>query len=94
MFRRKRSTEGFAEEIKVHLELETDELRRGLERGSGAANCSHGVFCACARDWREHGGLQRDERGATAGSAGGRSGSPGVFEDFQPSSRYGHHRFQ
>lgn len=28
MFRRKRSTEDFAEEIKSHLELEADELRR------------------------------------------------------------------
>ncbi len=28
MFRRKRSAEDFAEEIKAHLELEADELRR------------------------------------------------------------------
>jgi len=28
MFRRKRSAEDFAEEIKTHLELETDELKR------------------------------------------------------------------
>ena len=27
MFRRKRSAEDFAEEIKAHLELEADELR-------------------------------------------------------------------
>ena len=32
MFRRKRSAEDFAEEIKAHLELEADELKtRGLE---------------------------------------------------------------
>ena len=28
MFKRKRSAEDFAEEIKAHLELEADELRR------------------------------------------------------------------
>ena len=28
MFRRKRSTEDFTEEIKAHLDLEADELRR------------------------------------------------------------------
>jgi hypothetical protein len=28
MFKRKRSTDDFAEEIKAHLELEADELKR------------------------------------------------------------------
>ncbi len=37
MFRRKRSAEDFAEEIKTHLELEADELQsERLERGGGA----------------------------------------------------------
>ena len=37
MFRRKRSAEDFAEEIKTHLELDTDELQeQRLERGRGA----------------------------------------------------------
>ncbi len=37
MFRRKRSAEDFAEEIKAHLELEADELQaRRPERGRGA----------------------------------------------------------
>ena len=37
MFRRKRSAEDFAEEIKTHLELEADELQsERLERGRGA----------------------------------------------------------
>ena len=56
--------------------------------------CGHGDSYACAWDWREHGGLQRDERRAAAVPAGDRAGSSGVLEDFQPSSRYGHHRFQ
>ena len=34
MFKRKRSAEDFAEEIKTHLELETDELRsEGVAEG-------------------------------------------------------------
>ena len=56
--------------------------------------CSDGDPDAGAGDRREHGGLQRDERGAAAVAAGDRSGSPGVLEDFQPASRDRHHRFQ
>ena len=49
MFRRKRSAEDFAEEIKAHLELEADELReRGPERGRGAVEGAARVRqCAC-----------------------------------------------
>ena len=42
MFRRKRSAEDFAEEIKAHLELETDELKgEGLSIGCWKDTCTH-----------------------------------------------------
>ncbi len=139
MFRRKRSAEDFAEEIKAHLELEADELRSeglsedearwkarrefgnvrvaqerfymkdrwvGLDKAAARSAlrlsisapepgiCDHGDSDAGAGDGREHGGLQRDERGAAAVAAGGRSGAPGVSADLQSAARNGHHRFQ
>ena len=49
MFRRKRSAEDFAEEIKAHLELEADELQeRGLERRRSAVESAARVR-KCAR---------------------------------------------
>jgi hypothetical protein len=124
MFRRKRSAEDFAEEIKAHLALEADELRReGLgkedaqwkalrEFGSLRAAqerfymlrialiatesglCCDGDLDAGLGRWREHSRLQRDERSAAAVASGGRSESPCVFEDVEPSTRNRHHRQQ
>ncbi len=54
MFRRKRSAEDFAEEIKAHLELEADELRgEGLERRGSAAERRGANSAACSRRRRD-----------------------------------------
>ena len=127
MFRRKRSAEDFAEEIKAHLELEADALEsEGLSEGEArwkarrefgniraaqerfymkgrwvwlpipaaeSGVCRDGDSDACARDWREYGGIQRDERGAVEVTACGRSRSRGVLKDHQSAPRHRHSQF-
>src|ERR1700689_1648981 len=45
-------------------------------------------------NWREHSGLQRNERGIAEVAAGERSKPAGVLEDYQSASRDRHHRFR
>lgn len=64
MFRRKRSTEDFAEEIKAHLDLEADELRgEGLseEEAHRNARVAFGSVPATQERFRMRGRLSRFE---------------------------------